>query len=303
MAYNSNNKNEHNAKGFSIAIVIHLLLLLVFFLSSMAIPNKEPDKITGIIVNFGDAKTGTKVTNPNATSKQETKTVVNETSSSSASSAASKPIIDEKIEEVKAKEQFSLSTEDKKKKDKSKKEDKKKSSDTKSENKKDNSKKENTKSTTEKQKEQTPKQPDRLFTKKENKSDNTKVSEGNERNNFTDKGNNTEDTASQDSEEYSNQYASELSSKGITANLRGRVLKYIPDVKKRFQTNGKVVIKIKVDQSGKVIQVDQDISKSTTNDPSLVKIALDTATKALFNQDFNASIRQNGSITFEFKVQ
>lgn len=307
MAFNIS-ENEHHSKGWIITIAIHALLLLGFFLSSMAIPEKEPDKITGIIVNFGNAEAGKKVSNP-STSANQPKESTAKASSSSASSAASEPIIDQKIEEVKAKDAISLSTEKKKKKEKSKEEDKKASDNKpKKDNKKEAETKEDAKPTKTQpveKKEEKPSVDDRaLFTKKENKTDNSKVSEGtSERDIFTDQGKNSDITASQDSKEYSNPYSSELSSNGITANLRGRVLKYIPEVKKRFQTNGKVVIKIKVDQNGKVIQVDQDISKSTTNDPSLVKIALDTAQKALFNQDFGASVRQSGSITFEFKVQ
>lgn len=311
MSFSWADKNEHHKKAITIALIIHALLLLWFIFTGMSIKKAEDEKFTGIVVNFGEADAGKRSKTPKTSESVPKKSTVSP-ASSSASSAASEPIIDQKIKEVKAENAISLSTEKKKKKDKSKKEDKKASeNNNKKKNKTDNQQKsEVTKKVEEtavtKVEEAKPEVDDRaLFTKKKSdKNDNAKPSQGtSERDLFTDQGKSTDNTANQESEEYGNPYSSALSSNGITANLRGRILKYIPEVKKRFQTNGKVVIKIKVDQGGQVIQVDQDISKSTTNDPALVKIALDTAKKAMFNQDFSASVRQSGSITFEFKVQ
>lgn len=67
-------------------------------------------------------------------------------------------------------------------------------------------------------------------------------------------------------------------------------------------TAGRVVIKIKVDKTGKVIAADFERFKSTTFDQCNVDNALSAARRATFNPDANAPDVQQGTITYIYKV-
>ncbi len=65
---------------------------------------------------------------------------------------------------------------------------------------------------------------------------------------------------------------------------------------------GKVVIKIKVDRSGKVVAADFERFKSTTFDKCNIDNALAAAKKSTFNAVANAPETQEGTITYIYKV-
>ena len=67
-------------------------------------------------------------------------------------------------------------------------------------------------------------------------------------------------------------------------------------------TQGKVVVKIKVDKAGKVVSADFERFKSTTFDQCNINNALAAARKAAFNADSDAPEIQEGTITYIYKV-
>lgn len=94
-----------------------------------------------------------------------------------------------------------------------------------------------------------------------------------------------------------------LGNSGIGFDLSGRSMLLKPNIKDNSQETGKVVVKIKVDRTGKVIYAKYSLKGSTTNSAHLIKLAEEAAYSAKFNGDRNAAEEQFGSISFTFKVQ
>ncbi len=94
-----------------------------------------------------------------------------------------------------------------------------------------------------------------------------------------------------------------LGNEGIGYDLTGRSMILKPNITDKSQATGKVVVRIKVDQYGKVVYAKYQLKGSTTNDPYLVRISEEAAQKAKFNSDQYAQEEQFGSITFTFKVK
>ena len=65
---------------------------------------------------------------------------------------------------------------------------------------------------------------------------------------------------------------------------------------------GKVVVKIIVNKSGKVIKA-EIISSSANGSDCLNNAALSSAKKSLFDKNINAPIKQTGTISYTFKEQ
>ncbi|MCS6934148.1 MAG: TonB family protein [Chitinophagales bacterium] len=84
-------------------------------------------------------------------------------------------------------------------------------------------------------------------------------------------------------------------------NLRGRSKVALP-APAQCNTQGKVVIEIKVDRSGKVVAAKFLRFSSTVFDDCNVNNALAAAKKAVFNADPNADEIQTGTITYIYKV-
>lgn len=87
----------------------------------------------------------------------------------------------------------------------------------------------------------------------------------------------------------------------IGGGLSNRGVVFEPEINDSSQKTGKVVIKVCVDSSGKVVEADYTQRGSTTTDKYLV----DVATKAAMKYQFTPSDveTQCGSITIEFKVK
>jgi TonB family protein len=66
---------------------------------------------------------------------------------------------------------------------------------------------------------------------------------------------------------------------------------------------GRVVVGITVDQSGKVIQARARVKGSTIQDAALWKAAEDAARQTVFNTDFSSPPLQMGTITYVFKLK
>lgn len=90
--------------------------------------------------------------------------------------------------------------------------------------------------------------------------------------------------------------------KGISYDLTGRKFQLLPDPKYEYQGEGKVVVEIMVDRTGKVTQATAGVKGSTTLDEYLVSAAKEAALKAKFDPKPDAPI-QKGSITYNFKLK
>lgn len=86
-------------------------------------------------------------------------------------------------------------------------------------------------------------------------------------------------------------------------DLGGRGLLFLPPIDKNEQETGDVVVRIKVDREGNVLFANHQLKGSTTNDPTLVRLAEEAARKAKFQNDPNAPAEQWGTITFKFKLK
>jgi hypothetical protein len=94
--------------------------------------------------------------------------------------------------------------------------------------------------------------------------------------------------------------------KGATSimyELKNRTGKYLHVPVYKCETGGKVVINIAVNQKGKV--VDASINRTLTSDfmTCLEEAGINAAYKSFFNTDYNAEVRQNGTITYIFRPQ
>lgn len=88
---------------------------------------------------------------------------------------------------------------------------------------------------------------------------------------------------------------------GSGYSLAGRKKINIP-APQSCSSQGKVVIKIKVDRSGKVIAADFERFKSTVFDECNINNARNAALRATFNPDANAPEIQIGTITYIYKL-
>jgi colicin import membrane protein len=90
---------------------------------------------------------------------------------------------------------------------------------------------------------------------------------------------------------------------GISYNLGGRGYQALPSPKYDYQGEGRVVVEVSVDRSGKVTQARPGITGSTTLDDYLLKVAKEAALKARFDVKADAPVVQKGTITYNFKLR
>lgn len=94
-----------------------------------------------------------------------------------------------------------------------------------------------------------------------------------------------------------------LGNQGISYYLEGRGFKSLPNPKYEYQGEGRVVVEVSVDRSGKVIQAVPGVKGSTTLDEYLLKVAKEAALKATFDPKSDAPAVQKGTITYNFKLK
>jgi colicin import membrane protein len=87
---------------------------------------------------------------------------------------------------------------------------------------------------------------------------------------------------------------------GISYDLGGRGFQKLPLPQYDYQEEGKVVVEVSVDRSGKVIQAIPGIKGSSTLDEYLLKVAKEAALQAQFDPKPDAPLVQKGSITYNF---
>jgi outer membrane biosynthesis protein TonB len=83
-------------------------------------------------------------------------------------------------------------------------------------------------------------------------------------------------------------------------DLTGRKNLRLPVPNTKFTEEGKVVVQIKVNQSGNVISAKAGVKGSTTSDPTLLDIAKKAALTAKFNENPDAPEEQVGTIVYNF---
>jgi TonB family protein len=91
--------------------------------------------------------------------------------------------------------------------------------------------------------------------------------------------------------------------KGISYSLEGRGAQALPSPKYDYQGEGRVVVEVIVDKSGKVIQATPGVKGSTILDDYLLKVAKDAAMEARFQSKGDAPAIQKGTITYNFKLK
>jgi len=86
-------------------------------------------------------------------------------------------------------------------------------------------------------------------------------------------------------------------------DLKGRSSVSLPLPPRDFSREGKIVVKIWVDQQGKVTKTAAPEQGSTITDPTMVRQAESAARRSLFNADPNAAVVQTGFITYVYRKQ
>ena len=87
---------------------------------------------------------------------------------------------------------------------------------------------------------------------------------------------------------------------GVRFSLSNRRKVSLPIPKANFQDQGKVVVRIVVDPSGRVIDAKPGVKGSNTSNPELLEIARKAALQARFNASDDAAEEQVGTITYNF---
>jgi outer membrane biosynthesis protein TonB len=87
---------------------------------------------------------------------------------------------------------------------------------------------------------------------------------------------------------------------GIGYDLGGRGAKHLPKPDYDSEEQGKVVVEIKVDRSGKVVSAIAGARGTTISDLRLRRLAEEAALRSVFAPDPNAPERQKGTITYNF---
>ena len=88
--------------------------------------------------------------------------------------------------------------------------------------------------------------------------------------------------------------------KGVSYDLGGRGVQRLPLPEYNYQGEGRVVVEVSVDRSGKVTQAVPGIRGSSTLDEYLLRVAKEAALKAQFDADPDAAFIQKGTITYNF---
>jgi colicin import membrane protein len=89
---------------------------------------------------------------------------------------------------------------------------------------------------------------------------------------------------------------------GISASLDGRTAQILPKPDFVGNEDGKVVVLVTVDKSGRVTKADPGVKGSNTANPELLAAAKRAALQARFNADGTAPSFQTGTITYRFTL-
>ena len=93
-----------------------------------------------------------------------------------------------------------------------------------------------------------------------------------------------------------------LGDDGVSYELGDRGVQTLPLPKYDYQGEGRVVVEVRVDRSGKVIQATTGKQGTTTTEQYLHDAAKEAALKTVFEANPNAANTQIGTITYNFKL-
>lgn len=91
--------------------------------------------------------------------------------------------------------------------------------------------------------------------------------------------------------------------KGVSYSLGGRGFQSLPSPNYDVQAEGKVVVDVSVDRSGKVTEAVPGVRGSETLNEYLLSAAKEAALKATFEAKPSAPVKQKGTITYNFKLK
>lgn len=288
-------------EGYIAALIICLLLLIWFWFWTMS-PVTPPKTVQGMLINFGQVETGSGKETPNSSEQLsnpppvEAEEVADNKPASTPNQSTPAPSVQKKVQEVKG-ESPALATEKKEKKEDKKEKDKKKKSEA-----QETIAEETQPAKVEKKPEI---DPNTLFSSRNKTNNNSQsTSQGLETQN-SDAGNVTdEEFSDQNSDTFTPSRNIGMTDNGtVKTNLQGRNLLSSPKIKDNSQKEGRIVVKIKVDNTGKVIDASFNPGGSSTSDATLKSLAIKAAKDSKFNFDLDAPAVQSGTMTFTFKVR
>lgn len=94
-----------------------------------------------------------------------------------------------------------------------------------------------------------------------------------------------------------------LGNQGISYDLKGRGFQSLPAPQYDYQGEGRVVVEVSVDRSGRVTMANPGTKGSTILDDYLLRVAKEAALKARFDRKDDAPEIQKGTITYNFKLR
>ncbi|HKK41475.1 MAG TPA: hypothetical protein VJ963_03620 [Bacteroidales bacterium] len=281
---------SEKGKGIAGTVIVHLVLLLLLVLVGFSVP-PPPETEEGILVNFGSGETGSGLVEPSTPASQEAVTPPPPVTSTEKTEET--PLLTQDNEEAPVVKKVDPEAE-KKKKEKLEAE---------------RIRKEQLEAERKKREEEEAERK-RIAAEQKRQEDimnRTKNALANARNAGTNttsegitggEGNQGSENGSVDSKNRGE--GSGLGNKGISYNLEGRGYQSLPQPKYEYQEEGKVVVEVSVDRSGKVIQAIPGTKGSTTLNEDLLRIAKEAALKARFDAKPDAPVVQKGSITYNF---
>ena len=93
-----------------------------------------------------------------------------------------------------------------------------------------------------------------------------------------------------------------LGNSGVSYDLGGRGVRTLPLPDYDYQGEGRVVVEVRVDRTGRVIQATPGKQGTTTYEEYLHNAAREAALKTVFEADPNAASTQIGTIIYNFKL-
>ncbi len=290
-------KDRLSKEGLIGSIVVHLILLLMFLFMALK-PAKIPPKKKGLLINFGTTKQGGGSKQP-ASSSSKTASKAQKASEAKSSKAPKKsqpkPVAEKKIQEFKNNEGPAIPQKDRKK-SKSTKKVKTKKNDT--ADAKSKSEKAESQKAVEQQKKQEIIDEKAMFTGTK-KPSNESSSQGPDDVMKGDVG--IENGNPELSNNNGTANSSGMSSNGV-ADLTGRSLISLPNLKTNKAVEGVVVVRIKVDRNGKVISAKAG-QGTTISDAGIRALSEKNAKSAKFNFAPDAAEVQTGTITYYYNLQ
>lgn len=280
-------ENENKRKGFILSLILHIFILLLFFIRIMSIP--EIPESGGILIAFGNPDSGMDTEMPvNSNESEASSAKVSSQSAENEPEVISKEKDD--LAPVKAKDNEKTKKPAEKKPDIIKK-DTKAESDAKNKAESDRKAKEAAD-----KKAADKKAAEDLAMANQKKKYSDMLGKGKGNNNTS--GNQGTEKGSPDGK------ALEGISKGsgrVGGGLTGRGVEYEPSFSDNSQKTGKVSLSICVNREGKVSKAEFTQKGSTTSDSYLIEVARKSAMKYRFSKSEIDS--QCGTVTIDFKVQ